>query len=68
MIGVGPELSDQKVFFDVGNAWNQPITPADIKIPLPDKCSLVFLHLEGERELPVAPVFGFDSSLSSATR
>jgi hypothetical protein len=49
----GPELSDQKILVEVGNAWDQPVTLASICIPLPGKRSLAFLHLDGEKQMPV---------------
>jgi hypothetical protein len=50
----GAELGNQRVLIDVGNGWNQTITLAGICIPLPDNRSLVFPHLEGERQMPIA--------------
>jgi hypothetical protein len=49
----GPELSDQKILFEVGNAWNQSVTLASMCIPLPGKRSLTFFQLDGERQMPV---------------
>ena len=49
----GPELSDQKILFEVGNAWDQPVTVASMCIPLQGKRSMAFLQLEGERQMPV---------------
>ena len=50
----GPELSDQKIFFEVGNSWNQTITLASMCIPLPGKRSMVFFQVDGEHQMPVA--------------
>jgi hypothetical protein len=52
-IAYGPELSNQKIFFEVGNPWDKPITLSSMSIPLPGKRSMAFLHLEGENEMPV---------------
>ena len=49
----GPQLSDEKIFFDVGNPWNQSITVVSLLIPLPDKRSIAFLELEGQNQMPV---------------
>jgi hypothetical protein len=49
----GPELSDQKIFFEVGNPWDQSVTLASTCIPLPGKGSMAFLQLDGERQMPV---------------
>lgn len=49
----GPELSDQKIFFEVGNAWNQSITLASLSIPLPDKQTMAFFRLDGDNQMPV---------------
>jgi hypothetical protein len=49
----GPELSDQKIFFEIGNAWNQSITLSSLCIPLPDKRTMAFFNLEGEKQMPV---------------
>lgn len=49
----GPELSDQKILFDVGNAWDQPVTLVSLCIPLSGGRSIAFLHLDGERQMPV---------------
>ena len=53
LIGYGPELSDQQVLIEVANAWDQPITLSSISIPLPDKCTMAFIELEGEKRMPV---------------
>src|ERR1700691_870275 len=49
----GPELSDQKILFEVGNARDQSITLASMCIPLSGKRSMAFLQLDGERTMPV---------------
>lgn len=49
----GPRLSDQKIFFEVGNAWDQSVTLASMCIPLPAKRSMAFFQLDGERQMPV---------------
>jgi hypothetical protein len=49
----GPQLSDQKIFFEVGNPWHQTITLVRMCIPLPSKGSLAFFQLEGDRQMPV---------------
>jgi hypothetical protein len=53
-LAFGPELSDQKIFFEVGNAWNQPVTLASICIPLPGNRTMALFRLEGETPMPVA--------------
>jgi hypothetical protein len=50
----GPELSDQKIFFEVGNPWTQTVTVSSLVIPLPDRRTIVFPHLEGAQPMPVA--------------
>jgi hypothetical protein len=52
-LGLGPKLSDLKVFFEIGNAWNQSITLAGLSIPLPGKRTLALVHLDGEKQMPV---------------
>jgi hypothetical protein len=49
----GPELSDQKILFEAGNARDQSITLASMCIPLSGKRSMAFLQLDGERPMPV---------------
>jgi hypothetical protein len=49
----GPELSDQKIMFDVGNGWEGTVTLASMCI-LSGKRTMAFLQLEGERQMPVA--------------
>jgi hypothetical protein len=49
----GPRLSDQKIFFEIGNAWDQSVTLASMCIPLPGKRSMAFFQLDGERPMPV---------------
>src|ERR1019366_6223127 len=51
--GPGMGLGDEKIFFNVGNSWDQPVTLASICIPLPGKRSMGFFELEGERQMPV---------------
>lgn len=53
-VGLGPAVSDYKIFFDVGNGWNQTITLISICIPFPDKRSMAFPSLEGTQHMPVA--------------
>jgi hypothetical protein len=53
-LAFGRELSDQKVFFEVGNPWNQSITLASLSIPLPNKGSLAFFDLEGQNKMSFA--------------
>ena len=31
-LGYGPELSDEKIFFEVGNSWEHPVTLASMCI------------------------------------
>jgi len=50
----GPELSDQKIFFEVGNPWNRTITLARMYVPLLDKRSVALFRLDGEHQMPVA--------------
>lgn len=49
----GPNLSDQKILFEIGNGWNQPVTLSSLSLPLGGKRSMAFLHLDGENPLPV---------------
>ena len=49
----GPELSDQKILFEAGNARDQSITLASMCIPLSGKRSMAFLQLDGERPMTV---------------
>jgi hypothetical protein len=59
----GPQLSDQKVFIEVGNPWTASITVTSLHIPLPDKKSMVLLNLDGEKKMPVELLPGTSARL-----
>ncbi len=54
MLVFGPQTSDQKIIFEVANGWERPVTLASICIPLPNKRTMAFFQLEGEKQMPVA--------------
>lgn len=51
---VGPHLSDQKIFFEIGNGWSQSVTLASLCLPLPGNRSMAFIEIDGEKPMPVA--------------
>jgi hypothetical protein len=52
MVLYGHESSDQKIFFDAGNSWSQPITLVSLCIPLTGKRSMAFVGFEGPNQMP----------------
>ena len=53
MLASRHQLSDQQIFFEVGNPSIQSITLSSMCIPLPDKRTMAFIHLDGEKPMPV---------------
>ena len=47
-----PYLSDQMLIFTVANPSERPIQLAGIRLPLKNGASVIFPHLDGEKQLP----------------